>query len=239
MSMKLNRALLVLVCACLYSCARENKDDSLNYINSYIGSTGATDSDYGGTIPAVAPPFAMTQWVAMTRENFISNNPYNYRDTTIIGFLGTHQPAIWMGDYGFISFLPSSGAIKIAPTERALKFLHKGEKATPYSYSVEMQNKAGGIIRTEMASSQRCAIFNIRFPEGADNHLFIEASRKISEKREFEGFVKILPESNEIIGYNSDRHSFMLGPDIPNFKGYFVIQISKPFTKSGVWNSKV
>ncbi len=237
MSMKLNRALLVLVCACLYSCARENKDDSLNYINSYIGSTGATDSDYGGTIPAVAPPFAMTQWVAMTRENFISNNPYNYRDTTIIGFLGTHQPAIWMGDYGFISFLPSSGAIKIAPTERALKFLHKGEKATPYSYSVEMQNKAGGIIRTEMASSQRCAIFNIRFPEGADNHLFIEASRKISEKREFEGFVKILPESNEIIGYNSDRHSFMLGPDIPNFKGYFVIQISKPFTKSGVWKN--
>ncbi len=166
--MQLNPLLLLLLFASLFSCATDKKEDSLKFINSYIGSTGATDSDYGGTIPAVAPPFAMTQWVAMTRENFISNNPYNYRDTTIIGFLGTHQPAIWMGDYGFISILPSSGAVKISPAERALRFLHKNEKATPYSYSVEMQNKAGGIIKTEMASTLRCAIFNITFPEGSD-----------------------------------------------------------------------
>jgi hypothetical protein len=46
--------------------------DSVEYINSFIGSTGPTDSDYGGTIPSVAPPFAMTQWCAMTRDNYIS-----------------------------------------------------------------------------------------------------------------------------------------------------------------------
>ena len=86
--MQLNPLLLLLLFASLFACAPEKKEDSLKYINSYIGSTGATDSDYGGTIPAVAPPFAMTQWVAMTRENYISNNPYNYRDTTIIGFFG-------------------------------------------------------------------------------------------------------------------------------------------------------
>ncbi|MEI7527246.1 MAG: hypothetical protein WCJ95_23050, partial [Mariniphaga sp.] len=74
--MKLNQFLLLLLCASLFSCTQKKTEDSLKYINSYIGSTGATDSDYGGTIPAVAPPFAMTQWVAMTRENYISNNPY-------------------------------------------------------------------------------------------------------------------------------------------------------------------
>lgn len=222
----------------VFSCTQKVEEDSLKYINSYIGSTGASESDYGGTIPSVAPPFAMTQWCAMTRENYISRNPYNYKDSTIIGFIGTHQPAIWMGDYGFVSFLPSSGAVTILPEERALKFIHQNEKVSPYFYSVEMNNKQGRTIKTEMAASQRCAIFNIAFPEGKENHIFIEASRKITDKKEFEGFIKILPETSEIIGYNSDRHSYMLGPDIPNFKGYFVIQISKPFSKTGVWKDQ-
>jgi len=101
MKMKLNTISLILICAFAFSCTKKAEVDSLKYINSYIGSTGPTDSDFGGTIPSVAPPFAMTQWCAMTRENFISNNPYNYRDSTIIGFIGTHQPAIFRGSKNF------------------------------------------------------------------------------------------------------------------------------------------
>ena len=209
--------------------------DSVEYINSYIGSTGASDSDYGGTIPSVAPPFAMTQWCAMTRENYISQNPYNYKDSTLIGFIGTHQPAIWMGDYGFVSLLPSTGEVKISAKDRAMKFSHSDEKASPYFYSVEAQTKNGKTVKTKMASSLRCAIFNITFPAGKENYVFVEASRKITDKKEFEGFIQILPESNEIVGYNSDRYSYMLGPDLSNFKGYFVMQFSKPFSKIGIW----
>ena len=134
-------------------------NDNLSYVNSFIGSTGPTDSDYGGTIPSVAPPFAMTQWCAMTRENYISQNPYNYRDSVILGFIGTHQPAIWMGDYGFVSFLPSSGKVKITPKERALKFSHDEEIASPYFYAVNTKNENGETVSTEMASTSRCAIF--------------------------------------------------------------------------------
>lgn len=233
--MEINRILILLTFVGFLSCTRNIESDNLKYVNSFIGSTGATESDYGGTIPSVAPPFAMTQWCAMTRENYISQNPYNYKDTAIIGFIGTHQPAIWMGDYGFVSFLPSSGDIQISPVNRKLKFNHNDESASPYYYSVEMTSQQGDLIKTEMAATLRCAIFNIIFPEGKENFLFVEASRKISDKKEFEGFVKILPERNEIIGYNSDRHSFMLGPDLPNFKGYFVIQLSKPFNRTGIW----
>jgi predicted alpha-1,2-mannosidase len=242
----MNRIFLTIVLfnLCFSSCIKENsqKDfingegkDNLSYVNSFIGSTGPTDSDYGGTIPSVAPPFAMTQWCAMTRENYISQNPYNYRDSVILGFIGTHQPAIWMGDYGFVSFLPSSGKVKISPKERALKFSHDEEMASPYFYTVNTKNEHGETVRTEIASTSRCAIFNIRFPAGADNHLFLEVSRKIPGEKEFEGYVHILPESNEIIGYNSDRYSHMFGPDLPNFKGYFVLQFSKPFSRFGAW----
>lgn len=241
LNQRMFKILILFICVFCSSCIEKQEDNdskNLKYINSFIGSTGAAESDYGGTIPSVAPPFAMTQWCAMTRENYISRNPYNYKDSTIIGFIGTHQPAIWMGDYGFVSFLPSSGEVKISPEQRAMPFQHNNEKASPYYYSVEMDSENGGKIKTEMTSSLRCAIFNINFPEGKDNHVFVEASRKITDEKEFEGFIKILPKSNEIIGYNSDRHSYMLGPDVPNFKGYFVIQFSKSFSQKGIWETK-
>lgn len=236
--MKLSRILIILILVFSFSCSEKADEDSLKYVNSFIGSTGPTDSDYGGTIPSVAPPFAMTQWCAMTRENYISQNPYNFKDSTLIGFIGTHQPAIWMGDYGFVSFLPSSGKVKISAKERALKMNKVSEQASPFHYAVETLTKNRKTIKTEMASTLRCAIFNITYPTGNDNYVFVEASRKITDEKEFEGFVQILPESNEIIGYNSDRYSYMLGPDLPNFKGYFVIQFSKPFTKKGVWEKQ-
>ncbi len=233
--------LISLLCGSIFSCNEKQNvpaRDNLKYINSFIGSTGPTESDYGGTIPSVAPPFAMTQWCAMTRENYISQNPYNYKDTTLSGFIGTHQPAIWMGDYGFVSFLPSSGKVKTGDRERALKLNKQKESATPWLYSIETTTGNGSSIKTEMASTLRCAIFNIQFPKGNNNHVFVEASRMITEEQEFEGFIKINPEAQEIIGYNSDRHSYMLGPDVPNFKGYFVMQFSKPFTRKGVWENR-
>ena len=30
-------------------------------------------------------------------------------DKTISGFMGTHQPAIWMGDYGYVTLMPEVG----------------------------------------------------------------------------------------------------------------------------------
>ena len=213
----------------------QKSEDKLAFVNSYIGTAGAADAGYGGVMPCIAPPFAMTQWTAMTRECQIGKTSYHYNDSNLIGFIGTHQPAIWMGDYGSISFLPSIGEIKINADDRKQKFSHQNEKVSPQYYSVIAETNENKKIRTEIAATTRCAIFNIYFPEGSDNHIFIEASRKISDKKEFEGFLKIIPEQNEIIGYNSDRFSHELGPDLPNFKGYFVIKFSKGFGEFGTW----
>src|SRR5947207_13728212 len=86
--------------------------EPVDEVNTMIGTTGPSVYDYGGMIPGVATPFGMTHWTAMTRENKISVYSYNYSDQTIEGFLGTHQPAIWMGDYGYVSLMPSSGEFK-------------------------------------------------------------------------------------------------------------------------------
>lgn len=66
-----------------------------------IPSTGARRVHYAPfivlIITLIAPPFAMTRWVAQTRQNYVSVTPYNISETMIHGFQGTHQPAIWMG----------------------------------------------------------------------------------------------------------------------------------------------
>ena len=78
----------------------------VDWVNTYIG-TGGGGSDYGGTMPFVTAPFGTTNWTAQTRQNSISVSSYAFEDNTISGFIGTHQPAIWMGDYGYVTLIPN------------------------------------------------------------------------------------------------------------------------------------
>ena len=87
--------------------------------------------DYGGTMPFVTTPFGMTNWTAQTRQNRISVSSYAYEDTYIQGFIGTHQPAIWMGDYGYVTLMPEFGSINYAPEARRLPFAHRMRSARP------------------------------------------------------------------------------------------------------------
>ena len=82
--------------------------DAASYVNPLVGSQKSAIG-YGGTMPFVTPPFGMTNWTPQTRQNKISVVSYNYDDTTISGFIGTHQPAIWMGDYGYVTIIPQVG----------------------------------------------------------------------------------------------------------------------------------
>lgn len=203
--------------------AQEPIDD----VNPMIGTTGPTENDYGGMIPGVATPFGMTHWTPMTRENKISVCPYNYKDTTIEGFLGTHQPAIWMGDYGYVSLMPSTGELK---TSRKLPYRHQDEVSAPNYYSVKL-NDAGRQLKIELTATTRAGFMRLTFPASQTSNVVVTASRS----QQFKGFVQINPKDQEIIGYNPDRMSAELGPPLPNFKGYFVIQFSKPFSSFGTW----
>lgn len=118
-----------------------------------IGNGGDTPNGSGGMIPSVAPPFAMTRWVAQTRQNYVSVTPYNHTDTAIHGFQGTHQPAIWMGESGQVVVAPGTGAVKAAFEERGLTFSKDSEVSTPSYYTVDMEDSNGGSIKAEMSAS--------------------------------------------------------------------------------------
>lgn len=105
-------------------------------------------------IPSTAPPFAMTRWVAQTRQNYVSVTPYNVTQTAIHGFQGTHQPAIWMGESGPVIVIPGAGPVKTLFEERGLEFDRETEVSTPSYYSAEMQVPQGGKILAEQSASE-------------------------------------------------------------------------------------
>src|SRR4030095_13787559 len=118
----------VLVLTCLIfnfiGMLNASAQEPIDEVNTMVGTTGPSVYDYGGMIPGVATPFGMAHWTAMTRENKISVYQYKHSDDTVQGFLGTHQPAIWMGDYGYVSLMPSTGKLEIS---RKLPFNHRDE----------------------------------------------------------------------------------------------------------------
>src|SRR5215472_16402418 len=151
--------------------------DPVSYVNPLIG-TKKSKIGYGGTMPFVSPPFAMTNWTPQTRQNKISVTSYGYDDATITGFIGTHQPAIWMGDYGYITLMPQMGQLRTAPEARGLAFSHSDEVARPDYYAVSLRLADGGRIRAEMTATERRAYFRFRFPSGGSARVLVEISRE-------------------------------------------------------------
>ncbi|MCU1251202.1 MAG: alpha,2-mannosidase, partial [Edaphobacter sp.] len=113
--------LIMLTVSPFSSLAAQN--DPTSYVNTLIG-TQRSALGYGGTMPFVTTPFGMASWTPQTRQNKISVTSYNYDDTTISGFIGTHQPAIWMGDYGYVTVIPQVGELRTTPESRKLPYSH-------------------------------------------------------------------------------------------------------------------
>jgi predicted alpha-1,2-mannosidase len=195
--------------------------DAVSYVNPLIG-TQQSSIGYGGTMPFVTAPFGMISWVAQTRQNKISITSYNYDDKTISGFIGTHQPAIWMGDYGYLTIVPQVGSLKTLPADRAMPFRHSDEVSRPDFYSITYGDDAK--IHAEMTATDRCSLMHFRFPNGGVARVLVEASRP-----GINGMVSVNLQRGEITGYNPHRMDAHLGPDkgaaaLPSFKGYFVVQ---------------
>lgn len=223
---------LLLIVLAPTTAAHSQTTDAIQWVNPYIG-TGSGPIGYGGTMPFVTPPFGMTDWTPQTRQNRLSIVSYKYEDTSISGFIGTHQPAIWMGDYGYVTLMPQIGTVKTTPGDRKLAFTHADEITRPDYYSVWMTTPGNKRIRTEMTATERCAYMRFTFPAGEAARVLVEASRP-----GIAGDVHVDTDTHEITGYNPDRVDRNLGPfTLPNFKGYLVVQFRKAFSSAKTYGT--
>ncbi|CAN5366553.1 GH92 family glycosyl hydrolase [soil metagenome] len=246
----LSLSLLVTSCA-LWAQQQPKSKQAIDYVNPLIGTPYAgfkKGLDGGGTVPAVGTPFAMTNFLAQTAEPKMGLNAYVYEEKSIMGFLASHQPTVWMGDYGYVSVMPQIGELKLLPKDRALPFEHSDEVSHPYYYSVFLNAGNNQKIKGEIAAASRTGIFQFTFPasdqarfiiQGIDlNPELADPSNDYGPRmKSIKGYVKIDTLKNEITGYNPDRMSAQIGPDLPNFKGYFVIQCNKKIASFGTWDN--
>ena len=207
----------VVLLALLASCEK----DGLEYVDPLIGTEGE-GTEYGGLMPYIGVPFGSAQWTPMTRLNDVSRLSYNAADTLLLGFIGSRQPAIWMGDWGQVSFMPQIGEVDLNYSSRGRRIEY--EKYTPYSGNVT----AGG-INTCFAAMDHSAVFE--FSDAL--HFIIDVSRlsdgQYSDPDPHPGHIDFSPDGYSVSGWNSDLFDGSHTSPKPNFRGYFYIEFSRPY----------
>ena len=189
--------------------------DWTQYVNPLMGTMSSYELSAGNTYPVIARPWGMNFWTPQTGK-MGDGWQYTYNNNRIRGFKQTHQPSPWINDYGQFSIMPIVGKVEFDENKRGSWFSHKSEVALPHYYKVYL---ADYDVVTELSPTERAAIFRFTFPESDDSYVVVDAFDKGS-------YIKVIPESNKIIGYTTRNSGGV--PD--NFKNYFVIEFDKPFT---------
>lgn len=181
------------------------------------------------TIPSVTVPFAMTQWTAETRQSETKcQPPYVYADNQTTGFRATH----WLNgsctqDYGSLTIMPISGHLKTLAANYRTPFLHQDELSSPYYYKLKLPAYQ---ISTEITATRRCAMLQFTAEKADSLYLLITPN---SDKGE--GFIKVDAQKGLIWGYNPVHRIYQGWGNPAGFSGYFVIQVEKAITTSGVY----
>ena len=189
--------------------------DVVDYVNPLVGTESKFELSTGNTYPAIAMPWGMNFWMPQTGR-MGDGWAYVYWHDKIRGFKQTHQPSPWINDYGQFSIMAETGEPVFDQDKRASWFSHKAEIAKPYYYRVYL---ADYDVVAEMAPTSRAAIMRFTFPETDKANIVVDAFDRGSH-------IQVLPEKNMIIGYTTKNS----GGVPSNFKNYFVVQFSKPFT---------
>jgi len=140
----------------------------------------ASSEQYANTIPAVAPPFAMTQWTPQTRkteQKCIA--PYYYTDSLLNGFRASH----WLSgsctqDYGSFTVMPVSGSLSLALKNSDSFFSHNHEQSGPAYYQVELLRYR---LDVEMSGTARAGIMKVTALASDSVYLLITANSDESE----------------------------------------------------------
>ncbi|MCB0731134.1 MAG: GH92 family glycosyl hydrolase [Ignavibacteriae bacterium] len=237
-----NNILCLILITNYFGCTNVNKIDLIKYVNPLIGTAPSTTisalkhgegtENNAQVIPSVSVPFGMTNWTPQTKNvETKCVAPYYYTDTLITGFRGSH----WLSgsctqDYGSFTVMPITGELNFLPDERGSVFSHKDENSTPYYYKVNLQKYN---IDCELSATTRAGILRFNFNESKNRFIVIEPNSD-----ENEGYIKLLPEQGEIVGYNPVHRIYQGWGERAGFSGYFVAKFEKPFDKYGTYQNQ-
>ena len=220
----MKRIFLSAVLACICTASAWANTEPVDMVNPLTGTLSKFELSTGNNYPVIALPWGMNFWTPQTGKNG-DGWQYTYTADKIRGFKQTHQPSPWMNDYGMFSLMPITGEVTFDEDKRASWFSHKAEIAKPYYYRVYL---ADYDITTEIAPTERAAMFRFTFPQEEMSYVVLDAYDRGS-------YVQIQPEKNRIVGYTT-RNS---GGVTKDFKNWFIIDFgSRSFDYTSVTDSK-
>lgn len=220
----MKRIFLSAVLACICTASAWANTEPVDMVNPLTGTLSKFELSTGNNYPVIALPWGMNFWTPQTGKNG-DGWQYTYTADKIRGFKQTHQPSPWMNDYGMFSLMPITGEAVFDEDKRASWFSHKAEIAKPYYYRVYL---ADYDITTEIAPTERAAMFRFTFPQEEMSYVVLDAYDRGS-------YVQIQPEKNRIVGYTT-RNS---GGVTEDFKNWFIIDFgSRSFDYTSVTDSK-
>lgn len=231
----LTAALSAVALSCAGPSFEHNGDDKLpvDYVDTRIGTQvwkGPTnlstpEEPKGFVYPGVGVPNAMIQLTPQTAK---TDRPYFSSDSKIQGFRASHYPnGASMSEYGSFTFMPTTGELKERIHERSSSWSNDSETATPYYYSVNLDDYG---IRAELTGVSKSGYLRFTYPESEHSHIIIDNARS-----EYENYFHVIPERNEIEGFvtNAGRVGNQ-GYTGREFACYFVAKFSKPFESYGI-----
>lgn len=216
-----------------------NKIELVDYVNPLIGTAPSktisavrhsiNSETNAQVIPSVTMPFGMTNWTPQTRSvETKCIAPYYYNDSLITGFRGSH----WLSgsctqDYGSFCVMPITGKLITLPQNRGSEYSHKNEISTPYYYKVKLLKYA---VDCEITATKRSGFLRFTFNKNENKYILIEPNSDYNE-----GYIKIIPETNEITGFNPVHRIYQGWGEKAGYSGYFVARFDCPVKSFGVY----
>src|SRR5215207_2035791 len=195
-------------------------EDPAQYVNPFVGTEGD-----GNTFPGATVPFGMVQWSPDTKKDGF----YRYAERTTRGFSLTHLSGAGCPAYGDFPFLPVVGPLKGARSFRtdsyAAGFSHERERASPGSYTVEMDNG----VRAELTATTRTGAGVFRYPKEKEAGILIDAGGSATGNS---------ASSVRVVGDREVEGSATSGAFCDSKTTYtvhFVAAFERPFKSSATW----
>ena len=188
--------------------------DPVDYVNPTIGSIGHLLT---ATTPDVQLPRGMIRLIPATtpgiRDVYLADKIYGFSTISLGSDFSKAMAAF--------SLMATTGKIKSDPEQNASWFDHDLEQATPYFYSVLLEDYN---INAEYTATEHSAIYRFTFPETSNSNLLVSLQR--------ESKLKVLNDY--------DIEGFQIYPKgaLPERKMYYYAEFSKPVTNSGCLSNK-
>jgi predicted alpha-1,2-mannosidase len=200
------------------------------YVDPFIGTGFHGHVFVGANVPFGAVQLGPTN----ISQGWDWCSGYHISDSTIVGFQHTHLSGTGIGDLGDISFMPTTGPIKV--TKGTLKnmesgfvstFSHNEETAKAGYYAVKLKRYNIGV---QLTATQRVGFHQYTFPQSAQSNIIIDLQEGIGWDRPTKTAVQQVNDST-IAGY---RYSAGWANDQ---RIYFTAVFSKKIKSFAVYDS--